>query len=273
MNKNLTVRLLILGAFLAAGLLPAGFPVQAWGQETQQPQVVKGKIYQENYPLISETDLYCSFAVQDGPLPDLKVIGAERQEEREILGDGDVVYINGGQNQGVAPDQVYIFLSKGDDIKSPRTGKNYGPLIRKLGRGRVISVEADRAVLRIEKACSPVRLGAYAVLFTEIPTVTGKTMDYVPYSAPAGEKTTGEIIYLDGELNQIGPGNWAIIDLGAEEGLQVGNQITVSMVHSKGAPTHTVGTAVVISAQPHTATIKIVKAQDAIRLGYEVTAQ
>jgi hypothetical protein len=151
MNRNTVIRILVLSAFLAAGVLVAGASGPASGQAKPQDQVQKGKIYQDTYPLLTETDLYCSFAVLDGPLPDLKVIGAERQEERVLLGDGDVIYLNGGRKQAVAEGQVYLLFEKRDDVKSSRTGENYGPLIQRVGRGRVFKVDEERAVLRIEK--------------------------------------------------------------------------------------------------------------------------
>lgn len=259
-------------AVLTAVLVWAVSTGGAQSQGAQQDQIQKGKIFQETYPLITEADLYCSFGAQDGPLPKLMVSGAERQEERILFGDGDIVYLNGGEKQGVAKDQVYLFLDVKSDINisSPRTGKNYGHLVQKAGRGRVISTEDDKSVLRIEKSCSPVFVGNYVVPFVEGKTVIGKDSGFVPYSREKQGTAKGSVIFLGGELNQIGSGNWAIIDLGSQDGLEPGNQLTVSTILGGKLPRHAIGNAVVIGAEARTATIKILAAGDAIRLGDQV---
>ncbi len=238
----------------------------------QDQTMQRGKIYQETYPLITDSDMYCSFGVLDGPPPQLRITGAERQEERIQFGDGDVIYINGGEAQGLAKDQIFLLLGVRDDIsvKSDRTGKTYGRLLQKEGRAKVISVETEKAVLRLIKTCAVVSVGDYAVPFTAKATVIGKNLGFVPYTGEKKETVKGSIIYLGGELNQIGTGNWAIIDLGGDEGLQPGNQLTVSTTLGDKLPRHGTGNAVVIDVQARTATIKILTAGDAIRLGDQV---
>jgi len=271
MTKNTIIRVLVLAAFVTAGLLVAGAFGPASGEAKPQDQVQRGKIYQETYQLLTETDLYCSFCVLDGPLPDLTLTGAERQEERILLGDGDVIYLNGGAKQAVTDGQIYVLFEKRDDVKSSRTGKNYGPLIQKVGRGRVIHADENRAVLRIEKSCLPVRIGDFAVVFSEKKGVIGKDTGFVPYTRERADQTKGQVIYLQGELNQIGSNSWAVIDLGREDGLQPGNQVTISTIAAKNVPSHAVGSAVVIDVQSRTATIRVLSASDAIRMEYVVT--
>ena len=270
MNRASFVRFLLAMGILAAGLIVAG---AGWASQTQTSpdvQAAKAKIFQETYPLITDSDLYCSYSVLDGPLPELRVIGAERQDERIQLGDGDIIYINGGEKQGIVLGQVFLLFGKLQDIKSPRTGITYGPLIQKTGRARVISIEDLQAVLRIEKACSPVAVGDYVVQFVEKKTVLGKDGRFVPYSRQKPDAVRGEIVFLGAELNQIGSGSWAVIDLGQEDGLQLGNQLTVSTLPGKNLPRHTLASAVAIDVQAQTATIKILSAEDVVRKGYQV---
>jgi len=268
MRRKMSICGLIEVGVLAVVLIAAGAAVSARAQVTTQ--ITKGKIYEETYPLLTETDLYCSYSVLDGTLPELKVIGAERQAEHDQFADGEIVYINGGSKQGIGQDQVFLFFGVIQDIKSPRTGINYGPLIQKGGRGRVINVEGNQSVVRLEKCCAPVRVGQYAIAFAEKKTVIGKDGGFVPYAGPRPEAVKGIVIYLGADLNQIGSGSWAVIDLGREDGLQPGNQLAVSTVSGKNLPRHTVANAVTIDVQARTATIKILSAEDVVRLGYQV---
>jgi len=273
MNRNTFILILVLSAFLAAGVLVAGASGSASVQDKPKDQLQKGKIYQETYQLLTDTDLYCSFSVLDGPLPDLKVIGAEGEEDHTLLADGDVIYLNGGTKQAVAAGQVYLLFEKMDDVTSSRTGKNYGPLIQRDGRGRVIRVDEKRTVLRIEKSCEAVKVGDYAVLFTEKKGVMGKDTRFVPYARERADQAKGQVIYLAGELTQIASNHWAVIDLGKEDGLQLGSQVTISTAAAKNLPSHAVASAVVIDVQSRTATIRVLSASDVIRMGYEVTVK
>ncbi|MDP2916099.1 MAG: hypothetical protein Q8O91_11690, partial [Candidatus Aminicenantes bacterium] len=82
-----------------------------------------------------------------------------------------------------------------------------------------------------------------------------------------GESLSGRIIFLDNQFFQIGSGQWALIDLGREQGLQVGRQLTLFHQAVKGLPSEAVGNAIVIDAGRVTSTIKVLSAKDAIVLG------
>src|SRR5512136_2015968 len=65
----------------------------------QEEQTIKEKLFQENYQLIADSDLYCSFyMLEEGkPLPDLRIIGAERMNEKNQFSDADTIYLSKGQ--------------------------------------------------------------------------------------------------------------------------------------------------------------------------------
>lgn len=267
MTKKIRVRSLLGVVCLAVGLicLTASGPAQ-------ENQINKGKIFQETYPLLTDSDLYCSIGVQEGPVPKVTVVGAERQQEKILFGDGDVIYINAGEKQGVAKDQVFLLFAVNDEwsMSSTRTGKSYGHLIQKNGRGRVIQVDENKAVLRVEKSCSPVRLGNYAVPFVEGQGYTGKNAGFVPYSKEQQGKTKGLVIFVGIDLTEAGTGNWVIIDLGTQDGLQPGNQVTILTAAASKLPRHATGNAVVVGVGKNTATVKILEAADPIRVGDQV---
>jgi hypothetical protein len=88
------------------------------------------------------------------------------------------------------------------------------------------------------------------------------------WDVPFGEGGTsaGRVVFLDDDLVQLGTGQWAIVDLGGEDGLAVGQQL--ALFHQAGeVPPQAVGNAVVISLGPRWATVKILSAKDTIRLG------
>ena len=246
-------------ATLSLGILMMG----AWliAQQKQQYEIKKAIIYQDIYPIISESDLYCSFLIWDKKeKPDLKIVGAEREYERVLFNNDDIVYLNKGKAEGLQPGQLFLIL------EFERKLGNYGYLVHKRGRARVIHLSEHGATARIEKACSQVMLGFYLVPFEEKEGLAGKDLGYnvPPYKTP-GPK--GEVIYLYIDFNQIGKGHWALINLGQSDGLKVGDQLIVYREPVKGAPLQIIGNVLVIDVQQHTSTIKVLSCRDAIRIG------
>ena len=232
-------------------------------QETKQYQIEKAKIFQEAYPLISESDLYCSFYIMGKEKPEMQIVGAERGDEKIMVSDADLVYINRGKNDGLEIGQMFLIIELGPSVS------NYGTLALKRGRARIVTLEDTRGEVKIEKICGQIMVGDYLVPFEEKEGLLGKDLGY---EAPLeeGTGTTGNIIYLQNELNQIGSGHWALIDLGFENGIQVGQQMTIFRRVQKDASRQAIANLVVIDTQPNTSTVKILSCKEVVQLGAEV---
>jgi hypothetical protein len=243
-----------------------GVPEPATGRPYQEPQeeeeyqIEKAKIYQDIYALLSETDLYCSIFIMDDPAPEMVIIGAERGWERTMITDGEVVYVNKGRNDGLETGQLFLIF------EIPKEIVGYGPLAIKRGRARIVDLEDTRASAKIEKACGPVEKGHFLVPFEEKESRLGKDLGYdvPPHKADGMD---GNVVYLETEFNQIGTGYWAILDLGEEDGVQIGQQLIIYREEEKNAPLYIFGNVVIIDVQQRTCTVKALSARDAIRLG------
>jgi hypothetical protein len=251
-----------LAPVLAAVCLLAG---PAAVQPLQETDIQKAKIYLETYPLLTETDLYCSFFVWDGPPPELKIAGAERAEFDQHS-DGEVVYLKAGRARGVAVGQQMLIIDVGTALTHPRTGGKTGPLCFRRGRLTVIHVEEDSAAARIEKSCGPVWVGSALIPFEVKPSVEGKNEGYVPYEEPR-ERLSGSVFYLQDDLNQAGPPSWVLIDIGREEGLKAGRQLTIFRRTGEGLPRRSIGNGVVVDVQERTATMRIIVSEEAVVAG------
>ncbi|MFQ5721339.1 MAG: hypothetical protein ACE5GI_02445 [Candidatus Aminicenantales bacterium] len=229
-------------------------------QEKQQNQIQKAKIYQEIYPIISESDLYCSFFVLENESLDFKIVAAEKEYEKQLLTDGDVVYVNKGRNDGLKKDQLFLVFEIGPKIK------DFGHLAFKRGRARIKDVNAAMATARIEKSCGQVMVGNFLVPFEEKEGLLGKDLGYQvpPFESPGVQ---GNIIYLQRDYRQIGSGQWALIDIGQEDGLQVGQQLIIYRIIKEGAPLQIIGNLLVIDTQKQTSTVKILSCKDVVMIG------
>jgi hypothetical protein len=226
----------------------------------EQYEVERAKIYQEIYDLLSETDLYCSFFVLDDDEPETKIFGAERAYERVQFNNGDIVYINKGRNDGVEEGQMFTVLEVGEPIAG------FGPLAHQRGRVRIVALEENTASARVEKACGPVMLGNYLVPFEEKEGRMGKDLGYnVPPYETDGLK--GEILFLNEDFAQGASGDWALLNLGEVDGIQLGQQLVVYRRLYEGTPLYVFGNMVVIDTQKRTCTVKILSCKDALLIG------
>jgi peptidoglycan-associated lipoprotein len=229
-------------------------------QEIVEHQIERARIYRDTYPLISETDLYGSIFIYDTKLPALRITDAERSDQKVLLTEDDVVFINKGKADGLEIGQVFLVLEIGDKIG------NFGYIATKRGRAHVICLEDNRAVARVEKTCGRVMVGNYLVPFEEKEGVLGKELGYEVFCAE-GSGPIGNIIYLERDYIQIGSGGYAIIDIGEDSEIQVGQQMTIYRTLRKDLPIQGVGNIVVIETKAKTATIKVLSCSDPIRKG------
>ncbi len=243
-----------------------GLGVVFLGPGLAQDRIEKARIFQESYPLITESDLYCTIFVLDGELPAVRIVGAERQEEKILLNDSDKFYVDKGSADGLEIGQVFLVVSTGRKIAGE------GLLSRRTGRARVIGLEEHRGVVLIDKTCGEISLGNYLVPFEEREGLLGRDEGY---SAELDENQglKGTIIHIETEFNIAGTGGWAIIDLGRDQGIQQGQQLTVFKRVKTSLPREAVGNVVVIDVQKATSTIKVLSCRDTVEPGFQVQAK
>jgi hypothetical protein len=236
------------------------------GTGLAQDQIEKAKIYQENYPLITESDLYCTIFVLDGELPGIRIIGAERQEEKILLNDADKFYTDKGRADGLEIGQVFLVVSVGRKIG------DFGLLAQRTGRVRVVGLEETRGTVRIDKTCGEVSLGGYLVPFEEREGLLGTDQGFA-VELDESQGTKGSVIHIETEFHIVGTGGWALIDLGQDQGIQVGQQLTVFKRVKKGLPREAVGNVIVIDVQKATSTVKVLSCRDSIEVGFQVQSK
>ena len=261
----------LMAALLTALFVPAPAQVVSDDQEKVQHEIERAKIFREAYPVIAEVDLYCSPFIFEGDLPDLRITEAEKGYEKAMFSDADIVHLNKGAQDGLEIGQVLLVIEVGDRIG------DFGRLANRRGRAQVIFLEENRALVRIEKSCGRIMVGDYLQPFEEKETLLGKDIGYEAY-AEGTNGQAGTIVYLEREYNQIGSGGWAIIDMGEEDGIQVGQQLTIckkvrdaqTLAVREDLPEVGVGNSIVIDVAKRTATIKVLSCADPISKGQTV---
>jgi hypothetical protein len=214
--------------------------------------------------LISEVDLSCSFLLVDAPTS-FRIASSARGNEKSVLTDFDLFYVDSGSAE-MSPEKAWTVLEYGPMVRLGERKDLRGIVAFKRGRARFVRMEGDKAQFRIEKACGPIMVGYGLVPVAEAEPLRGTPLAWdVPFQG--GEVLTGRIVFLDNDLVQIAAGFWAIIDLGAEHGLTVGQQLTVFHQEGRAVPPQAVGNIIVIEAGGRWATVKALSSKDSIRLG------
>jgi hypothetical protein len=236
-------------------------PAQPYQEKSEERyQITKAKIYQDLADLINEVDLYCSFSIWEDEVPGLKIFGAEREYEKGMSSDGDVIFLNKGKDGGVEPGQIFQVL----EIKTHLPG--YGPIAFRKGRVRVIHTDEATSVAVVEHSCDGVRLGNTLVPFEAREGMAGKDLGYDVFPVEA-DGVKGRLLYLQSDLKQIGSGHWALVDLGTEQGVQVGQQLIIYRRLGGDLPVQILGNGLVIDVKSQTATVKVLSCRDVIRKG------
>jgi hypothetical protein len=252
------------GSWARLGLLAALLGL--WpGQTGGQDRIEKPRIFQDTYPIVTETDYYCSFFAATEPLT-ARIEAADSTDGKLLLSDGDEVWARGPAGTAVKPGQVFAIVQMPVPPKPGKKVAGPGPIAVRRGRLRVIRVEGERFLARLEKSCGAVRVGDYLAPFEEKAPFLGKDLGYqAPFQG--GDVMTGRLVYFRDELIQIGIGDWALVDIGSEQGLRVGQQLTAYSKPEGERPARAAANLVVIDAGQITATVKVLSARDSLRMG------
>ncbi len=234
-------------------------------------RVEKAGIGQRPLALVSDSDLLCSFFVLESAVP-ARIESAESADGLTLIGEGRMVWARSEAGEDVRPGQAFAVIERIEPTPGAKPGKIPGPIAFRRGRLRVVRVDGPRFLGRIEKACGTIRAGCLLLPWDDKSPIMGRDQGYdVPFQG--GEAVTGRLSFFRDGLTQAGPGDWILIDIGGGQGLQVGRQLTVFAKPEGDHPPRAVASAVVIDAGLDTATIKVLSARDALRLGDLVQAK
>jgi hypothetical protein len=239
-------------------------PGRPLAQDTQEMVLQKARIFDETYQLINDTDLYCSYYMhEEGKLlPDIQIIGAERMNEKTLFENGDLVYINKGAAAGLEMGQLFLVIGLFEKAAP------YGTVVKRTGRARIIRLDEGMATARIEKCCGMISVGEYLLPFEEEPGEIGKDRGYGDMDPNASKR--GHVIFVEHGLTMAAAGQWALIDLGRQHCVQIGDQLNIFHQAAPNLPREAFASAIIIDVRGATSTIKILGSRDAVDIGSEV---
>ena len=198
-----------------------------------EPEIDEG----EPRPLGSTADVYC-FAdlVQDDSIYPFTITSAERMDFQDSFSEGDIVYIDGGVNLGVAAGDRFFVLNRIRPLKrlfdKPKMGRIYteetiGIVYSKIGQIKVLCAQEDTAIAEITYACDPIDIGNVLQPFKPIPVPLVIDPDPSDRCDLPNGLPIGRIIYTRDDQLEIGGGWLVFIDLGSADGVYPGQFATI----------------------------------------------
>ncbi|MCX6566296.1 MAG: hypothetical protein NTW38_07730 [Candidatus Aminicenantes bacterium] len=244
------------GFFLVGGFVGLG---SSFAQDVLERKIAVPK-------LIGQADLDCSCYVLESA-PQLQISSQVRAGENTMLSDGDLFYADPVPGtEAFVEDSFWSILEWGPRVRGQSSPEALGHVVFLRGRARVVRVESGRAVMEIVKSCGMITTGLLLVPYEKGEILTGPELDYdVPFQTE--NALTGRIVFTENDwTNIIARGHWALIDIGADQGLTRGTQMTIFRQEGKKPP-QAVGNTVVVRAGGRWATVKILDSKDTILMG------
>ncbi len=217
------------GLAVAPGLaqsppLPDNLPVAESAKEPALPGIA-------TLHVATGDDLYCAGYIRaTAPTTEIKIIGGEEENRIAHFGQGDVVYLNAGRSQNLRAGMLFSITRPMGKFRSPYKrlgGRDLGVFVRELGVMRVIAVQGQTATARIIVSCSDIQLGDLLVTFTERSAPSTNISQPLPRYQSATGKVAGRIVLQREQREHLSPRDVVYIDLGREEGVQVGDTFTI----------------------------------------------
>lgn len=191
---------------------------------------------QKNMPVAGMNNMYCAGYVQTANVDtSRKIVGAENEQEQNIYAQGNNVYINVGANSGVQVGDMFAVIRPRGQVKTRWSNKTgLGFYVQEVGALEVVKVKSQVAVARVKTSCDNLLLGD---LLQPIPSRTSPLYTPRPaldvFADPSG-KAKGRIFMSRDMQELLGREQIVYIDLGAEDGVKVGDYLTVYRPLGKG---------------------------------------
>jgi hypothetical protein len=231
-------------------------------------------IYPEGvpFPLGSPADVYCFARLfPEGTTFPFTIASSERIGMQDQYSEGEVMYIDGGVNQGVAAGDEFFILHHLRLLRHPISKAKMGEVYSLVGQLRVLCAQEDTAIAEIKYACDPVILGDVLLPFKPVPVPLVLAPDPSDRCDEPNGKPTGYMVYNRDDQVDIGT-NWPVfIDLGAAEGLYPGMFATVFRDNPvKGMPRLVLGEIGILTVEDNYSTATVTRAWRPLEIGDRV---
>jgi hypothetical protein len=209
----------------------------------------------------------------------LKIVGQE-DKTKDLLADGDILYLSGGADKGVKPGDrlvvTQVVVRKFYHPSDKRRQKVLGDIIEQFGIVRITEVHPSNSVAIIERSLDGITSAGYAAPYTE-PTAIVNALRTDITSPIALKEPSSTIIFIRMNKAVAGGGDLVIIDRGSADGYHVGDVLLTArpvplVADQKPSSTremtnYYLGQLIVIRAGERNATCRILRSKSEVMVG------
>lgn len=223
----------------------------------------------EAVPLGSSADVYCfAILVDDESQFPFSVVSAEAIEYQDHFSEGDIVYIDGGAEEGVAAGDKFFILEAKGALEHPVSNAEMGLLFHQVGQLRVLCAQEHSSICEITLACDPIAVGALLKPFRPIPVPLAVRTEKMDRCDVPNGKPTGYIVYQQDGIENAGDATVVMIDLGSADGVYPGSFATLFRDNpASGMPRIVLGEMGILTAGEHYATGRVLDTWGAVHVG------
>jgi hypothetical protein len=182
----------------------------------------------ERSSLVHRADLYCAGFISNRAItPEFYIIGGEKESEMHWFTTSNVVYLNYGAKNGASVGESLYVIRKKGKYENPYTGKDLGTYFEEVGILRIIAVQRNVSIARVETSCDAMRLGDFVRAFDGY--VAPPPREFLPlnrYDLPSG-KLSGQIVLARNNHEMLSERDIVYLDIGDRQGVKLGQYYTV----------------------------------------------
>jgi hypothetical protein len=191
-----------------------------------------------------------------------KIVSRHDDPNRQLMGPGDLLLIDAGEKQGVAPGQNLVVRRRFQTGDRNVAKKLATFAEQSAGLVQVLETQRDSSVAIVVYVCGELLAGDTVEPYVAQPAFYAVTEGTPRFDAPA-RITTGEH-----GMTAAAAGQMMVIDHGIMQGVRRGQRLTIfRRPAGTDGPAMTIGDGVVIAIRADSATIRIERATDAVMVG------
>lgn len=216
-------------AHAAASAQTSGGRTQPQGQGPAKATLVASEA-RRPAPAARASEFTCGGFIEQAPQAAAgQIVGAEQERERHNFAVGELVYIDAGAQAGVRVGQEFTVVRPRGQFSSKLSRKagSLGVYTQEVGLLRVVRVRDRVSVAEVWTACSDLLVGDLVRPAQERTAPNARAETALDRFAEPTGKATGRLVLARDGREMVSRDDVVFVDLGAEDGVKVGDYLTV----------------------------------------------
>lgn len=207
---------------------PEAIPQEVEPTPTPEPVAAEPVDTRVPYPLGTSSDVYCFARLfKDESIFSLSISAAETMQYQAHFTEGDIVYLNGGAEQGVQAGDRFFIFHREHEIFHPASKASMGMLYQQVGQLKILCAQENTSIAKIGLSCDNVSIGDVLLPFRPIPVPLVLSSEATDRCDLPNGNPTGTIVYNREDIVGATKGITVMVDLSEAEGVYPGQFATI----------------------------------------------